>query len=409
MSVSTILGGFANIQQLAFAKDEDWVDRLNHLYTVGLLALFALFVTGGQYVGSPIECLKPDRFDGEMDYVKTYCWVKNTYYVSFDAATIPAEEHKRREQELTYYQWVPQILVFMAFMFKLPSVIWRLLNNGSGINMDKMVTMTMETQMGDARCREETVEMLAKYLDRWLEAHRYYRYTKLSRLRQRLNQVVCLFCSKQDGTYLISLYFFVKILYLVNVIVQFILINRFMGGWFSSVGYDVVESFDRDRDFSESRVFPRTTFCDFKVRQQGFNTIQFTTQCVLPINLFNEKIFVFLWYWAILVLVCTSGNFLFWAWDFLFRRHHVSYVRKYLRMSVELRGEEERRVLKEFTAKYLKDDGVFVLRIIARNTNDILLADIVTQLWQIYRDKRSKRRGSGVTSEVRGHDVRVDT
>ena len=65
------------------------------------------------------------------------CWISNTYYVPMESV-IPSSEAPKKEAELTYYQWVPMILLFMALMFKLPRIIWKVLTFSTAISLDKV-------------------------------------------------------------------------------------------------------------------------------------------------------------------------------------------------------------------------------------------------------------------------------
>jgi hypothetical protein len=74
------------------------------------------------------------------------------------------------------------------------------------------------------------------------------------------------------------------------------------------------------------------------------------------------------------------------------KQNRVAYVKKFLKVNDQLHGEDEKRLCRKFANDYLRDDGLFVLRIVARNTNSILLTDLVMCLWGIYKDKPEVRK-----------------
>ena len=55
-----------------------------------------------------------------------------------------------------------------------------------------------------------------------------------------------------------------------------------------------------------SRVFPRVTKCTFRKYGPSGSIQRHDAQCVLPINIINEKIYVFLWIWFMLLTVLTA-------------------------------------------------------------------------------------------------------
>ena len=51
------------------------------------------------------------------------------------------------------------------------------------------------------------------------------------------------------------------------------------------------------------------------------------------------------------------------------------------------RDEDEWRLSFRFAERYLRQDGVFVLKLVAKNSTDLVVADIVSALWENYRQK----------------------
>lgn len=126
-----------SIREMKVTTDDDHVDRLTRQHTVVILICFAFLVTTKQFVGRPISCWCPAQFtDSHRDYANTVCWVSNTYYFPMDE-TIPADKFTLTSSKamISYYQWVPFILVSQAVVCFLPSVFWRFFNRRSGIHL----------------------------------------------------------------------------------------------------------------------------------------------------------------------------------------------------------------------------------------------------------------------------------
>ena len=47
--------------------------------------------------------------------------------------------------------------------------------------------------------------------------------------------------------------------------------------------------------------------------------------------------------------------------------------------------QEERQLAREFVLHYLKDDGVFVTRLLSSNSSDLVVTEIINQLWLRYK------------------------
>jgi len=87
------------------------------------------------------------------------------------------------------------------------------------------------------------------------------------------------------------------------------LIDSFLGGEFFTYGIKVLELSQEDQ---ENRidpmvsVFPRVTKCTFHKFGPSGSLQTHDALCVLALNILNEKIYIFLWFWFI-ILAIISG------------------------------------------------------------------------------------------------------
>ncbi|KAL3999078.1 Innexin family protein [Acanthocheilonema viteae] len=357
--------------------DDDAIDRLNYYYTPLLLIIFALTLSAKQYVGQPIQCWIPAQFTGAWEqYSENYCFIQNTYFLPLNHY-IPRDLQEREEREIGYYQWVPFILGLQGILFYLPCLIWRLLNWQSGIALKGIVLMSQDVNNMQSDKRKDSVTVVATHI-----------YDSLKTQRNLIrNSPISFFLRK--GAYLTILYMSVKFIYLVQAITQFVLLNNFLGTHYTFWGFEILRDLANGREWQESGHFPRVTMCDFDVRVLG-NKHRHTVQCVLMINMFNEKVYLFLWWWILLVIVSTMASLIYWYCMSFIETQQYSFIAQYLGVYGLLDGEAH-NVLEHFVNRCLRKDGIFILRLIAANAGDLITTDIVAALWKNYLDDEKKR------------------
>ena len=101
---------------------------------------------------------------------------------------------------------------------------------------------------------------------------------------------------------------FLKQIFLLFFAGQMFLMDRFFDGTFLTFGIEVISFAERDQ---EDRIdplvyiFPRMTKCTFHKFGTSGEIEKHDALCILPLNIVNEKIYIFLWFWLLLLLALT--------------------------------------------------------------------------------------------------------
>lgn len=299
------------------------------------------------------------------------CWTSSTYYLPYSKERIPKEEEPR--EYISYYQWVAFVLTCQAMLFCLPRIIWRILNKRSGIAVSTITDAAIQCQKTqDTENRDKVLRYMTKHMGRYLlELNRWHM------MATQLKKFWLIFY----GNYLVILYLFIKVVYIVNALGQLFLLNTFLNTDYHLYGFDVIARVLRNESWTTSDRFPRVTLCDFKVRLLG-NIHRYTVQCALPMNLFNEIIFIFLWFWFVFVATATVVSLVSWFITSLFLRFHLKYIRSRLVAIDKIKHRTCREKINKFVMKYLRRDGCFIIRQVAGNASDVIAAELVGGLWE---------------------------
>lgn len=106
--------------------------------------------------------------------------------------------------------------------------------------------------------------------------------------------------------------------------------------------------------------------------------------------MFNEKVYLFVWWWLLIVLFATMFSLIYWITMSFSKNQSDHFIVQYLRVYGLVPNESQGPVNK-FINNYLRHDGVFLLRLIATNAGDLITTDLVYHLWQMFLQEEAAK------------------
>ncbi|XP_057366971.1 innexin inx3-like [Daphnia carinata] len=281
MSVVRLFSVFATLLKVKLLQDKPVVDnaifRLHYRFTCVFFLAASLLATAIDFFGKPIDCV----IDKGVPYARilnTYCWIQHTFTVPLDELQIspgvgPDSNEKRFH---SYYQWVPFVLFFQGMLFYLPHWIWKRFENGI------VGGLTAGARRFDLKGQDATFSrpLLSNYLNETIGTHGHL----------GVAHVTC------------------ELFNLVNAIGNVYLIDLFLGGYFVDYGWKVLQQQSLDQEDRRDHMietFPRVTKCTFHSYGPSGGVQRHDALCVLPVNVINEKIYVFAWFWLVLLAIVS--------------------------------------------------------------------------------------------------------
>lgn len=295
MSVLAMVSAVAGFVKVRYLLDKAVIDNLifrtHYRVTTAIFFLSCILVTANNLIGDPINCITDGGVPEHV--INTFCWITYTFsmpdrmtgkigtHMAHPGLGPYAPEDKRTFH--SYYQWVPFMLFFQGLLFYLPHWIWKNWEDGK-------VRMITDGIRGSAIAlndeRKERQKRLVHFFVDTLHMHNSYAYA----------------------------YFFCEFLNFINVFLNMIIIDTFLNGTFMTYGTEVIQFHSMDQENRTDpmiEIFPRVTKCTFR-KYGPTGTIQtHDALCVLALNILNEKIYIFLWFWLIFLAVLSTFALLY--------------------------------------------------------------------------------------------------
>ncbi|GFQ80258.1 innexin shaking-B [Trichonephila clavata] len=365
-----IIESFCTFSEFEKTRIDYATFRLHYIFTAGLLLIFFVIVTTFQLAGNPLACETSNK--ETVPAILTYCWIHSTFVipkafyknVPSDIAHpgIDSTQNPKKFRYITYYRWVYFMLFFQAVLFYTPRWLWKTWEGGKM----KSLTKGFNNVLLPGPKLNEEFEALSRYLVKTLGAHDYYA----------------------------AKYYLCELLSLLNIMAQFFLLDLFFSGQYIDFGVRTIKFYSSEYYHRQNKngtfyikgnpmiiLFPRVSKCVYRTYGSTSDIDVQDVICVLTLNVVNEKIYIFLWFWFVILGILTVLSlifdfFLIISWCF---RLYALQARFYL---------VDRNDFRILVRKGSFGDWL-ILDLIGRNVNHVvfsnLMSDVANKMTAYYR------------------------
>jgi len=378
-----MLKGLQGLIQLDDVRIDTNTFRLHYKATVLFFVTASLLVTSGQYLGDPIDCIVDGVPSGLMD---TYCWIHSTFSIPSrwtgkvgvggdvpHPAVAPMSdlEDGTEVKYHKYYQWVAFVLFLQAAFFYIPKYIWDTSEGGKV----KMLVGDLQNPMIGADDKKEQIGTIVKYL--------------------MLNRGM-------HGSYALR-FFGCELLAFINCIVQIFFTDLFLGYEFTTFGTEVLsytgeEAEDRPDPFK--RIFPKVTKCTFHKYGPSGTVEKKDGLCVLALNIINEKIYIFLWFWMVFLAVVTGLVLIYRFAVILGSQIRTAIIAR--KGTKKTKRSDVESILEPESLTFFEKLGDWVvIYLVVRNLNNLVVNDL---LYQLHKEEQGKNFNGQETLKLKDGD-----
>lgn len=355
-----VFGSLRSILKTDTTCIDNNIFRLHYKASVIILVACSIIVTSRQYIGEPISCHYQADNKIPAAVINQYCWIHATFTLP-DALTKqvgvevphPGVDKYRPGEERTYhsyYQWVCFMLFFQACLFYIPRYIWKTAEGGKM----KTLILGLDSPIVDEESKTAKKKLLLDYIVSNLHGHTLY----------------------------VSIFIVCEVLNFINVVGQIYFMNLFLGGEFTTYGPEVVQFLEMDQEDRADpmiRVFPRITKCIFHNYGPSGDVQKYDALCILPLNIVNEKVYVFLWFWFLLLAIVTGLCLVY--------RILVIALPKFRLHLLKMRSRLVQQDFIEIVVRKTQLGDWFVLDLIGKNMDGLIFREFIVELARVFDGK----------------------
>nr|CAH8853446.1 unnamed protein product [Trichobilharzia regenti] len=397
---------------------DDFADRCSYMLSFVILVMCFTIVTLKSYVFEPLSCYIPTTFSGSNlgPYINAFCWINGTTPISVDTDQLDNQKYwnSLEDKKINYYQWVSLVLALQAILCYLPRLIWEAISfNRVGTNLGFLVESAQAASKETGNERATRVQFIANVMDTLLFARRDLRRPDDKKNENGMttffHTIQNMLPRKRLGTALITYYMLIKCLYLLNSIGQLLLMERFLGikGDYRLFGISILNDLIMGRHWNETSVFPRVGFCRVPIKLTSTPIPMVTVQCALPVNMLNEKIYVFLWFWFVFIASLEFASIGVWIYRLAARQSRLRLLVRYLKIA-DVYEESMDPLLARFEMTFLRLDGSFLLQMMRLNAGSLITQEILQAMLKRYTEQEQyamKKRAEQQSSALKSVDA----